>query len=254
MNKIHTNYTSNPFKVIFDGFANMFKYNQNLSIILLVAYFLTQGSYIFSNSTFQSLKVSPPTNEQLAIIVTVFLIIFILMIPLMIFFSTMLYGISAFTALKTSQQQTATFKQAWDATIHKFWTILGITIVVGLKVLGGFLLFIIPGVRAGLRYNMVYMFVFDHNLGVRDSISKSKELTKDHLIEVLGMTFASGVIPFVSSIMAVGGQSIMYKQLTDLKSTPHEKPAVHWLNYLIFIVFGTLFMFIFAIVLLVIAL
>ncbi len=118
-----------------------------------------------------------------------------------------------------------------------------------LKVLGGLLLFIIPGIRAMLRYNMVHMFVFDENTGVIESINKSKALAKDHLIEVFGMTFASSLIPFVGGIMAIGGQSVMYPQLKQLKSAPHQKPKVHWLNYLAFILWLIFSLFIALIVL-----
>lgn len=254
MNKIQTMYVSNPFKIIFDGTGNLFKYNQNLAIILLVAsLFMYGGSYIPGNPTSETGTFNP-TSEQITIILIVIGVTLIILLPLIIFITTMYSGVAAYTALKTNQQERVTFKQAWNISLNKFWVLLGINIIVGLKVLGGLILFIVPGIRAILRYNMVHFFVFDQNTGVSDSISKSKALAKDHLIEIFGMTFAAGIIPVVGSLMTIGGQSIMYPQLIKLKSAPHEKPAVHWLNYLAFIIFGTFILFSLLITLLVISL
>lgn len=236
MNK-NTSYISNPFKVIFTGLSNLFKYNQNLAIILLVVGLLGSGGQALPGNSSSS-SFTSPSSEQIMTILVVVAVAMIILLPLFIFLGTMYNGIAAFTALNTSRQKTVTFAEAWKASLNKFWTLLGINIIVGLKVIGGLLLFIVPGIRAALRYNMVHIHVFDQNTGVSDSIDRAKLLTKDHLIEVLGMTFAAGIVPIVGNIMAVGGQSIMYSQLMTLKSSAHEKPPVHWLNYLVFIIIG----------------
>lgn len=239
MNK-HISYISNPFKVIFTGLGNLFTYNQNLTIILLIVGLLGSGGGFFpGDTTIDNPNINISDDQLMAIFIGIAIAATIL-IPIIVFLTTMYNGLVAFTALKTSQQKTATFSEAWNASLNKFWTILGINIIVGLKILGGLILFIIPGIRAALRYNMVHMHVFDQDTGVKESTSRAKLLTKDHLIEILGMSFAAGIIPIVGGILAIGGQSVMYTQLMDLKSTKHEKPDVHWLNYLAFIVFAVL--------------
>lgn len=244
MNSKQTTYISNPFKVIFSGFGNLFKYNQNLSIILLVAsVFMSGGSYIPGDPIIGTVTPSL-SDEQITAILIIVAVTLIILVPIIIFLTTMYNGIAAYTVLKTAEQKTTTFKEAWAASLSKFWIILGINVVVGLKVIGGLLLFVVPGIRAMLRYNMVHLFIFDQDTGIKESITRSKALTKDHLIEIFGMTFAAGIIPIVGGLMAIGGQSVMYPQLTQLKSTAHSKPPVHWLNYLAFIVFGGLFAFI----------
>ncbi len=245
-----SSYISNPFKIIFDGISNMFKYNQNVSIILLIAsLFMTGGGFTSGSPDFSDSQASSISSDQIMAILVIFGIVLLLLTPIFIFLYTMYSGIASYTALNTSRQNTITFKEAWKTVLGKFWIILGINVVVMLKVLGGLLLFIIPGIRAMLRYNMVHMFVFDENTGVIESINKSKALAKDHLIEVFGMTFASSLIPFVGGIMAIGGQSVMYPQLKQLKSAPHQKPKVHWLNYLAFILWLIFSLFIALIVL-----
>lgn len=234
--KKQSSYISNPFKVIFTGLGNLFKYNQNLTIILLIASLLgTGGSYIPGDPWSVNSDVHLSNDQIRAIFIGIAVAVLILL-PIVIFLTTMYNGLAAYTALKTSQNKTVTFGEAWKLSLNKFWTILGINIIVGLKVLGGLLLFIVPGIRAAMRYNMVHMHIFDQNAGVKDSISRAKALTKDHLIEIFGMTFAAAIIPVVGGILGIGGQSVMYSQLTALKSSKHQKPSVHWLNYLAFII------------------
>lgn len=249
----NTSYISNPFKVIFKGFENLFKYNQNLSIILLISSVLVYGGTYINSSSSNFFRTSEPTKEQiipLLLIIGFFILIFI---PIYIFFIVMYNGISAYTIIKTNQEQTTTFKEAWNTTLQKFWIILGVNIIVTLKIIGGIILFVIPGVRASLRYNLVYIFIFDNNSGVSDAIRRSKNLTKGHLTEIFGMNFASVIIPIVGGLMAIGGKSIIYRQLTQLQTDSSlTKPSVHWLNYLGFVLFGVFLLFIAFIVVIII--
>lgn len=205
-----------------------------MSIILLItSLFMSSGNWFFSGTPSPSNgQTGSGASEQMAIIFVIFAIIILLLSPLWIFLYTMYTGMAAYTALSTSKQKTITFKEAWTVTLSKFWVILGINIIVLFKIFFGILLFIIPGIRAILRYNMVLMFVFDDNTKVFDSINKSKELSKDHLMEIYGMSFLANIIPIIGGLAAIGGQSFMYPQLRQLKSGPHKKPDVHWLNYI----------------------
>lgn len=227
-------YISNPFKVIFTGIGELFKYNQNLAIAILAISLIggfgnTPGINGFNATITQSID----TNLNLAL--TLIAISLLVIIPLTIFFTTMMSGVSAYTALMTSRQKTVTIKEAFTVTLSKFWILLGIDIIVFFKVLGGTLLFIVPGIRAAARYSLVHMFVFDQNTGVSESIARSKNLAKDHLIEIFGIITASILIPIVGSLMQIGGQAVAYAQLVKLKSAPHEKPKTHWLNYFVVI-------------------
>ncbi len=233
-------YVSNPFKLTFRGLGDLFKYNQTMAVIILVVTALSSfGQFNYSGggstSSSQPATTGPHDYSVLFIIIG---IVLIFAVPLIVFLGTLYTGIVAYTALQTSKRQTITFKQALRATMSKFWTLLWINIIVFFKVLGGALLFIIPGVRAALRYNMVHFHVFDENANAKQAIAKSKALTKDHLIEVFGMTTVGSIIPVVGQILVVGGQTIMYPQLTELKASGAEKPPVHWLNYIAFVIVG----------------
>lgn len=234
-------YISNPFKLIFKGFGDLFNYNQTMAIIILVVTLFNSFSGLGGPGDLGSTSGSDTPSRDVMIIVGIIVAVVILLImPIAIFLSTMFKGIVAYTALQTHKKVTVNFGDTFKLVLKRFWTILWISVVVGFKVFGGLLLFIIPGVRAYLRYRMVYMFVFDENANAKTAIQKSKALTKDHLIEVFGMTTASGIIPFVSGVMEAGGYTIMYPQLKQLKASNAPKPPVHWLNYLGFILLGVL--------------
>ncbi len=242
MNTIdNTPYISNPFKVIFKGFAQLIMYNQNLSIIILIASYVLYGwSYLYPEQS--NVSTSPPiTESQGAILLIIIAITVLVIVPLYCFITVMLSGITAYTILKTNRQETTTFKEAWKATLSKFWTLLYLDIIIFFKVLGGLLLFIIPGIRAALRYNLAHILVFDKNLSAKESAKMSKELSKGHLIEIFGIMFASGLIPIVGSLMTMGGISVAYSQLTRLHTdSSYQKTDVHWLNYLGIILIGLL--------------
>lgn len=238
------NYISNPFKLIFKGFGNLFNINQSAAIVILVVGLFSYTGNIFPGSgNSQSpgtINAESISNDALVIIGVIVFFVMLVLVPIIIFVTTIYQGFSAYVALQTSKNKTVSIGDALRVVIKKFWTLLLINIIVFFKVLGGLLLFIIPGIRAALRYKMVHFHVFDTNSNAKESITKAKVLTKDHLIEVLGMSFAAGIIPLVNGVMDVGGQSVMYKQLNDLKSSSQNKPPVHWLNYLVFIIVGVI--------------
>lgn len=259
MNKQDTNeqkqtYISNPFKLIFKGFGELFNYNQTMAIIILVVTLFNSFSGIGSpGGDFSGAGSDAPSSDALIIIGIIVAVVILLIMPIAVFLGTMFKGIVAYTALQTHKKVTVNFGDTFKLVLKKFWTILWISIVVWFKVFGGLLLFIVPGIRAYLRYRMVYMFVFDENANAKTAIQKSKALTKDHLIEVFGMSTASGIIPFVSGVMEAGGYTIMYPQLKQLKASNAPKPPVHWLNYLGFILFAVLLVLIAGVILLIAA-
>ncbi len=60
-----------------------------------------------------------------------------------------------------------------------FWRIFGAQILVGLIVVGGLILLIIPGIYWALKYQFVPNIIVDKNLGILEAMQKSGEITKD---------------------------------------------------------------------------
>lgn len=229
-------FESNPFKVIFRGFDNLFKYNQTLAIILLV--FSALGAFgQFFNFGLDGMDGSSTASPQLATSTVVIIVIVATVIGLVLligafFLGTIINGFVAYVAYKTSREETTTFSEAIKVVVAKFWTILWIQVLVFFRVLGGLVLLIIPGIRALLRYDMVLFPVFDENANAKQAIIRSKAITKNHLIEIFGMNVAASLIPLVGQLFQVGGRSVMYPQLKQLQASGATRPKVHWLNYL----------------------
>lgn len=245
MNQTPSNsYVSNPFKSTFRGFGNFFSYNQNIAIILLV---LANVGMIFQLfDTFSNPSMSSNTSNTTgastlgvpAAAIIMFAVFGLTVIVISFLFGCLVNGMVAYATLKTSRQETTTVKEAFRETITHFWSIVYASIIVTLKIIGGLLLFIIPGVRAALRYTMVLLPIFDEDANGKQAIQRMKFLTKDHLLEMFGIVTVAGIIPFIGTLLQWGGVSVMYPQLKTLKSSNAPKPPVHWLNYIGFIFVG----------------
>lgn len=237
-------YISNPFKLVFEGLELFFKYNQTMAIIIIVFGLFGMVGNLWGSpspgSTNSSAVVSStPEPGAILMIGIIIFVVLLIVLPIVVFISTMYSGMVAYTIVQTSYGKTVSINEALTAALKKFWVILWTQIIVILKIIGGTLLFIIPGIRAGLRYKMVLLPIFEQNASSKQAIVISKSITKGHLIEVFGMSFAAGIIPIVGPVLDAGGQSIMYPQLKELHSSESTvKPSVHWLNYIGFLVIG----------------
>ncbi len=243
MNKVALTHTrekinTNPFTRCFNGFDKFFKYNQPMAILLLVLGALSGLSQVFDvfSKTDQTKSGArppaiAPSDIEPAAIAGIVVVILLLMFASMAI-GTIVWGFMNFVAYKTSRNETTTFNEAVKTSVSHFWTIVAVGIITFFKIFGGLLLFVVPGVRASLRYKMVLFPVFDEDLKARQTIKRIKELTHGHLIEIFGVLTAASLIPIIGTLLELGGQAIMYPELKTLKASGQSKPAVHWLNYL----------------------
>lgn len=106
----------------------------------------------------------------------------------------------------------------------KFWKYLGGMIVYGLIVLGGLILFIIPGIIWAIKYQFFGYFIVEKGTGIKESLKKSGEITKGVkwnllkfnilliLINSIGVfTFGIGLIFTIPTTQIAMAQ--MYKKL-----------------------------------------
>lgn len=235
---------------MFQGFGHMYDINQTMTIVLLVLGALGSfGGYVggfpggFEGETSIGGAESSIDPGVLAAIISVVAIFIVIGLVVATFIGTMYSGIAAYVAWNTAQNKSVTFEESFKAVLKKFWRIFFINFIVFWKVVGGTLLFVVPGIRAALRYQMVLMPVFESDANHKEAIATSKAITKGHLLEIFGLATAGGIIPLIGEALKIGGQSIMYPQLRHLHETGGEKPKVHWLNYLGFMLIGGIFLF-----------
>lgn len=109
---------------------------------------------------------------------------------------------------------------AWDC----FWNYLGGAILYGLIVVGGFLLFIIPGIIWSVQFSLWRYFVIDKGLGPIEALKASSRTTKGVKWELFGFQIVCGLIVMAGWMcLLVGvlaaypivliGMALVYRQL-----------------------------------------
>lgn len=119
------------------------------------------------------------------------------------------------------------------------WRMLGLAILLILAVVGGLILFIIPGLIFMAWFSLASYILVSENLGIIDSMKRSKELVRGRVWEMWGLmslASAASIIPyigqtinFVLTVVLLPGHVIRYRQLVATK--PESRPDVHWANY-----------------------
>lgn len=79
----------------------------------------------------------------------------------------------------------------------------GAGILVGLAVLLGLVLLIVPGIWLGLRLGQIVPAILDRNLGVMDSIKYSWDLTRNSALSLFALSILGGLIS-LAGILACG--------------------------------------------------
>lgn len=250
-------YNSNPFTLAFDAVGRLFKYNSGWAITLIALSALStmvqlidsiasssSSSTTSSSSTVSSAPPEAATIIAIVIVVLVFLLVFIAIVSVV---GTYIQGMLSYVALKSEEEKSVSFSEAFQATTARFWRLFGAQLLAGLKVFGWTLLFIVPGIIAALRYKLlpyVIMSEPETEKGIGESHATTKTLVKGRLLEVFGIATASSIIPIVGSLVGMGGNAALYKQLAVYNQKGLEKPKIHWLNYLGIMLLGLLFAFI----------
>ncbi len=257
-------YISNPFTSSFKGLEIIFRTNQTAAIII-VAFEIVGAILQLVGNVIQALLDSsqqanaqsfggsaPETGALVAIIVIVFIGVTIVLIISAIF-QVIFKGIINYVTLCSMYGKKASWGEGFSLISKRFTKLLIAEALITLKVIGGFLLFVVPGVRATLRYRLVYMTILDRDMSGTAAMDYQKNVTKNKLMELLGVSTVAGIIPIIGSLVAMGGNLVQYKQLTYTYDNKIARPATHWLNYLGIVLIGILVLFIVAIAIIFIA-
>ncbi len=237
---------TNPFSRCFAGLDLLFKHNQTMAIVILIislSYSVLQfvGNFLPSGRAPENPAViAAPEPVNIALLLGILIPVILVASVVAMVISTYYTGVINYVAWKTSRRETTTFSEAVREVSKRFWTILAVQILVGLRVIGGYLLFIVPGIRASLRYQMVFFPVFDEGLNARNAIKRMKRLAKNHLMEVFGVMTVATIIPIVGTLLSVGGEAIFYPELKRAIDDNIVYPKIHWLNYIGFILLAVI--------------
>lgn len=89
---------------------------------------------------------------------------------------------------------------AFKTSLSFWWRYIGMMIVMGLAILGGFVLFIIPGLFILQRFFLASYFMVDQKLGIKESLRASWQATKRYSGSVWGLLAVILLISIVSSL------------------------------------------------------
>ncbi len=89
-----------------------------------------------------------------------------------------------------------------------FWKYLGVSILMGLAIMIGFILLIIPGIIFALMYSMAPLILIDTNSGVVTSMKESAAITKGNRIKLLFFFFVACIVNFVG--LAAFGLGLLF--------------------------------------------
>lgn len=78
-----------------------------------------------------------------------------------------------------------------------FWKYVGVNIIYGLIVFGGFILLIVPGIIWAIKYSFAPLIVIDKKIRPMEAIRESAKLTQGVKLKLLGFGIVSGLIAVV---------------------------------------------------------
>jgi len=88
-------------------------------------------------------------------------------------------------------------RRVWE----EFGSLFGVTILVGLAVLGGFILFVIPGIYVACRLLVSLPSALIENRGPRESLSRSFGLTRDYAGRAFVILLFSAVLTYAATAL-----------------------------------------------------
>lgn len=245
-------YDSNPFTLSFRAFGLFLDFARGVFIAMLVIGFLSFAgdiisslpSFFTSNDQTQTTQVDSPAaplieniDWSLVALISGTVLMFILFIATIAFIVGTAYkGFIAAGAVSAVDKKPISIGEAFSAMTDRFGTLLIAELKILVRVIGGFLLFIVPGIRAYLRYQSVpYIIMKDKDVTSSQALEQSKSTYKNHLLEVFGIATVGAIIPVIGQAFFASGMAMSLKQLTFYQNQKLDTPPTHWLNYIGFV-------------------
>ncbi len=246
------NYNSNPFTLSFNALGSLFNANVAWPVVLIGLEFFSWVMQGFSmlidaiaseptTTPYEPVFTANPSSTDVGVIIAIatlvvgFVVIFSIIASVV---GTYISGMYAYVSLHSLENKKVDFGEAFGAVTKRFWRLFFAQLLANLKIVGGLFLFIIPGIRAYLRYSILpYIIMSDKEgeSGVISTHDRTKVLVRGRLMEPFGIATVANLIPLVGTSLKFAGTAALYAQLTHYHNHKLEKPKIHWLNYLGFI-------------------
>lgn len=132
--------------------------------------------------------------------------------------------------LQGARMQKVTYEALWATSKKFWWRYLILSLAVGLTILIGFILLIVPGVIFLRRYFLSQYALIDQDLGIGASMKRSNQLSSGRAMSIFGIIgvdilislanvvpLIGGIITFLLQIIYFCAPAIRYEQLKSLK-------------------------------------
>ena len=250
-----TPYDSNPFTLSFRAFSLLLDYARGVFFVTLVFGFL--GFTLHTIDNLGSLNENQEINteigsnnpvvdinaETIVLILVVAVIVLTLIIVISLLISSLYKGFVAAGAVAATEKRNITIGQAFSEMTDRFSVLFYAQAIALSRIVGGYLLLIIPGIRAQLRYEpLVYIIMSDKKLKATEAVEASKNLYNKHLMEVFGINTVGAIIPVVGSSISASGLAMSVQQLKAYAKANEPTPKTHFLNYIGVILLAFLFL------------
>lgn len=277
-------YDSNPFTLSFRGFGLFTQYAKSILIAVIIFGLLGLFFNVLTsipdlqkekNTNYGSYKVKSDVNGSGSVsirsydqesdnsdviinegdknivsdlvyaFIPIFIIVMLFGLSIGNLFATIISGVLAAGALSAINKKEITFGQAFSEMGTRFGVLYWANLIAILKIIGGYFLLVVPGVRAQLRYSALpYVVMANKDFDSKQSLSATKDLYRKHLMESFGINTVGAIIPVIGQAITASGFALSIQQLSIYKKDDLVTPKTHWLNYLGLIFFLFLLLFI----------
>lgn len=203
MSKDNTNLNLTPSFKLFDKSYALIKKNFRIfAILYILPVLFSLTNLASSNGTIKT----DSTDFHMPIVFWFLIpIASLFVLWLIIVYQTMI----TLLELKVTNSDTVVeFKQLFKDSRPYWAKLFGLGLLVGLSVVVGLILFIVPGLIMIRRYYLAAYFMMDKNLGIREAMRQSAAASKNvsgYIWGLLGVTFVlglAGIIPLIGSLIS----------------------------------------------------
>ena len=177
---------------------------RNLTALVLLILVAFAGSFVLSMLQ-RGLSPARPTPSQIGFVFLMGLIFQVLSG----FFGAFINGAQVKTYLSGVRGESIEFNEAARTGWAFIWKLFLLNLVIGISVLGGLMLLIVPGLIILARLALAPYFLIGQNLDFMDAYAASWKATKGHSWKVWGIIGVSGLM-LVPIITIVGILATIY--------------------------------------------
>ena len=174
----------------------VWKYKELFIILNALPLLSTLSSVFESNTTSAEISRTgiPAFGAGSAALVAITAVIYIIL-------NSMLLGLE----MSAAQNKSSSLGKLWEFARSYTFKLLGLAIVLTITILGGLILFIIPGIIFLRRYFLAPYILIDQNVGIIESMNRSAEMTRPYKGYIWSMLQVFLIIIVISGLFGILG-------------------------------------------------